>query len=146
MCHHDLHYITLHYSRVVYKSQQPTKFAGFSIRFHALLSLLHKSRCVEEMMFIKSKLLGLDKNKNLQSLSFLRLSEEKNPFNRNNVFTPLVHSRKITCLIWDYSLQNCEYINNILEKDFCSFYFLIVSNFYSCNSLPSCMQSLLSVD
>ena len=36
-------------SRVVYKSWQPAKFAGFSARFHRLLSLLHKSKHVEEM-------------------------------------------------------------------------------------------------
>ena len=40
--------------RVVYKSRQPAKFAGFSARFHWLLSLLHESRYVEEMMFIRS--------------------------------------------------------------------------------------------
>ena len=36
-------------SRVVYKSRQPAKFAGFSARFRRLLSLLHKSKYVEEM-------------------------------------------------------------------------------------------------
>ena len=35
--------------RVVYKSRQPAKFAGFSARFRWLLSLLHKSKYVEEM-------------------------------------------------------------------------------------------------
>ena len=49
-------------------------------------------------------------------------SEEKTPFNTNSVFTPLVQSRKIGRLIRDYALQNCD---NILEKVFCSFYFLI---------------------
>ena len=34
---------------VVYKSQQPAKFAGFSARFRRLLSLLHESKYVEEM-------------------------------------------------------------------------------------------------
>ena len=48
------------------------KFAGFSVRFRRLLSLLEESRYVEEMMFIRSKLLGLNKNKNLQCLSFLK--------------------------------------------------------------------------
>jgi len=39
-----------HYKfRVVYKSQLLAKFAGFSARFHRLLSLLHKSKYVEEM-------------------------------------------------------------------------------------------------
>ena len=41
-------------NRVVYKSPQPAKFTGFSARFCWLLSLLHKSRYVEEMMFITS--------------------------------------------------------------------------------------------
>ena len=41
-------------SRVVYKSQQLAKFAGFSARFCRLLSLLHEYRCVKEMMFIRS--------------------------------------------------------------------------------------------
>ena len=41
--------------RVVYKRRQPAKFAGFSARFWRLLSLLHKSRYVEEMMFIRSQ-------------------------------------------------------------------------------------------
>ena len=42
--------------RVVYKSWQPAKFAGFSASFHRLLSSLHESRYmyVEEMMFMKS--------------------------------------------------------------------------------------------
>ena len=40
--------------RVVYKSQQPAKFTSFSARFSQLLSLLHESRYVQEMMFIKS--------------------------------------------------------------------------------------------
>ena len=35
--------------RVVYKSRQPAKFAGFSARFRRLLSLLHESKNVEEM-------------------------------------------------------------------------------------------------
>ena len=35
--------------RVVYKSRQPAKFAGFSARFCRLLSLLHESQYVEEM-------------------------------------------------------------------------------------------------
>ena len=35
--------------RVVYKSRQPAKFAGFSARFRRLLSLLHESKYVEEM-------------------------------------------------------------------------------------------------
>ena len=48
-------------SRVVYKSRQPANFAGFSARFRRLLSLLHEPRYVEEMMFIRSKLLGLNK-------------------------------------------------------------------------------------
>ena len=47
--------------RVVYKSRQPANFAGFSARFRRLLSLLHEPRYVEEMMFIRSKLLGLNK-------------------------------------------------------------------------------------
>ena len=47
--------------RVVYKSRQPANFAGFSARFRRLLSLLHESRYVEDMMFIRSKLLGLNK-------------------------------------------------------------------------------------
>ena len=59
-------------SRVVYKSRQPAKFAGFSVRFRRLLSLFEESRHVEEMMFMRSKLLGLNKNKNLQCLSFLK--------------------------------------------------------------------------
>ena len=58
--------------RVVYKSRQPAKFAGFSVRFRRLLSLFEESRHVEEMMFMRSKLLGLNKNKNLQCLSFLK--------------------------------------------------------------------------
>ena len=41
--------------RVVYKSRQPAKFAGFSARFRRLLSLLHEPRYVE-MMFIRAKL------------------------------------------------------------------------------------------
>ena len=40
--------------RVVYKSRQPAKFAGFSARFRRLLSLLHESRYVKEMMYIRS--------------------------------------------------------------------------------------------
>ena len=36
-------------TRVVYKSRQPAKFAGFSARFCQLLSLLHESKYVEEM-------------------------------------------------------------------------------------------------
>ena len=47
--------------RVVYKSRQPANFAGFSARSRRLLSLLHEPRYVEEMMFIRSKLLGLNK-------------------------------------------------------------------------------------
>ena len=35
--------------RVVFKSQQPAKCAGFSARFRQLLSLLHESKYVEEM-------------------------------------------------------------------------------------------------
>jgi len=35
--------------RVVYKSRQPAKFAGFSTSFRQLLSLLHESKYVEEM-------------------------------------------------------------------------------------------------
>ena len=58
--------------RVVYKSRQPAKFAGFSVRFRRLLSLFEESRHVEEMMFMRSKLLGLNTNKNLQCLSFLK--------------------------------------------------------------------------
>ena len=38
---------------LVYKSQQPANFGGFSARFRWLLSLLHESRYVEEM-FITS--------------------------------------------------------------------------------------------
>ena len=57
---------------VVYKSRQPAKFAGFSVRFRRLLSLFEESRHVEEMMFMRSKLLGLNTNKNLQCLSFLK--------------------------------------------------------------------------
>ena len=38
----------------VYNSLQPAKFAGFSARFHRLLSLLQKPRYVKEMMFIRS--------------------------------------------------------------------------------------------
>ena len=40
--------------RVVYNSPQPAKFTSFSAMFRRLLSLLHKSRYVEEMMFIRS--------------------------------------------------------------------------------------------
>ena len=40
--------------RVVYKSPQPAKFAGFSAKFRRLLSLLHESGYVKEMMFIRS--------------------------------------------------------------------------------------------
>ena len=40
--------------RVVYDSWQPAKFASFSARFRRLLSLLHQSRYVEEMMFVRS--------------------------------------------------------------------------------------------
>ena len=58
--------------RVVYKSRQPAKFAGFSVRFRRLLSLFEESRHVEEMMFMRSKLLGLNTNKYLQCLSFLK--------------------------------------------------------------------------
>ena len=36
-------------SRVVYKSWQLAKFAGFSARFRRLLSLLHESKHVKEM-------------------------------------------------------------------------------------------------
>ena len=54
--------------RVVYKSRQSAKFAGFSARFRRLLSLLHEPRYVEEMMFIRSKVLRL--NKKMQYLSF----------------------------------------------------------------------------
>ena len=36
-------------NRVVYKSRQLAKFAGFSARFRRLLSLLHESKYVEEM-------------------------------------------------------------------------------------------------
>ena len=36
-------------TRVVYKSRQPAKFAGFSARFRRLLLLLHESKYVEEM-------------------------------------------------------------------------------------------------
>ena len=43
-----------HFPRVVYKSRQLVNFAGFSARFPWLLSLLHGSRYVEEMMFIRS--------------------------------------------------------------------------------------------
>ena len=35
--------------RVVYKSRQLAKFAGFSAMFRRLLSLLHESKYVEEM-------------------------------------------------------------------------------------------------
>ena len=35
--------------RVIYKSRQPAKFAGFSTRFRRLLSLLYESKYVEEM-------------------------------------------------------------------------------------------------
>ena len=50
--------------RVVYKSRQPAKFAGFSVRFRRLLSeLFEESRHVEEMTFMRSKLLGLNTNK-----------------------------------------------------------------------------------
>ena len=59
--------------RVVYKSRQPAKFAGFSVRFRRLLSLFEESRHVKEMMFMRSKLLGLNTNKNLQCLSFLKI-------------------------------------------------------------------------
>ena len=45
-------------TRVVYKSRQPVKFAGFSARFRRLLSLLRESRYVKEMMFMRSKLLS----------------------------------------------------------------------------------------
>ena len=38
----------------LFKGQQPAKFAGFSARFRRLLSLLHESRYVKEMMFIRS--------------------------------------------------------------------------------------------
>ena len=41
-------------TRVVYKSRQPANFTGFSARFCQLLSLLHESRYVKEMMFIRS--------------------------------------------------------------------------------------------
>ena len=58
--------------RVVYKVQQPAKFAGFSARFCQLFSLLHESRCFEEVMFIRSKLLGLNNIKKLNCLSFLK--------------------------------------------------------------------------
>ena len=40
--------------RVVYKSWQSAKLAGFFARFCQLLSLPHQSRYVEEMMFIRS--------------------------------------------------------------------------------------------
>jgi len=36
-------------NRVVYKSRQPAKFAGFSVRFRRLISLLHESKYVSEM-------------------------------------------------------------------------------------------------
>lgn len=55
-------------------------------------------------------------------------SEEKKPLIRNSVSTPLVQSRKIARLTRDYALQNCEYMDNILEN-FLVFYFLIVSDF-----------------
>ena len=42
-------------TRVVYKTWQPAKFAGFSARFRWLLSFLHESRYLEEMMFIRFK-------------------------------------------------------------------------------------------
>ena len=41
--------------RVVYKSRQPAKFAGFSARFRRLLSLLQEQRYVE-LMFFRAKL------------------------------------------------------------------------------------------
>ena len=41
-------------SGIVYKSRQPVKSAVFSARFRRLLSLLHESRYVGEMMFIRS--------------------------------------------------------------------------------------------
>ena len=49
-----------------------SNFAGFSVRFRQLLSLFEESRHVEEMMFMRCKLLGLNTNKNLQCLSFLK--------------------------------------------------------------------------
>ena len=58
-------------NKVVYKSRQPAKFAGFSARFCRLLSLLQETRYGKEMMFIRSKL-RLNKNINLHRLSFLK--------------------------------------------------------------------------
>ena len=61
---HCLHFASLVYAfaerslRVVYKSRQPAKFASFSARFRRLLSLLHKPRYVEEMMFTSLNYLG----------------------------------------------------------------------------------------
>lgn len=70
-------------------------------------------------------------------------SEEKNPFIRKSVSMPLVQSRKIARLIRDFALRNCQYIDNIEEKDFCvSILFMVVSDFLSCCSRPTCMSLL----
>ena len=60
-----------HFVRVVYKSRQAAKFAGFSARFRRLLSLLHKSRYVEEMMFYRLLFTKLRLLKNLKKTLFV---------------------------------------------------------------------------
>ena len=49
------------------RQSSPASLSGFAGYFHCL-----KSQDVEEMMFMRSKLLGLNTNKNLQCLSFLK--------------------------------------------------------------------------
>ena len=56
-------------NRVVDKSRQPAKYAGFSARFSPATFIASRART--EMMFIRSKL-GLNKNINLHCLCFLK--------------------------------------------------------------------------
>ena len=76
--------------RVVYKSQQLAKFAGFSDRFCQLLSLLHKWRYAEETMFIRShnRLLftKLQLLKNLKK-TLICHSLEFNSYSYSNIYT-----------------------------------------------------------
>ena len=76
----DKHHL-LDTSRVVYKGWQPAKSAGFSARFRRLLSLLHESRYVKEMMFDRShnRLLftKLQLLKNLKKTLHILTSEAK---------------------------------------------------------------------
>ena len=57
------------YIRAGSRRSSAASLSGFAGYFHCLME---ESRHVEEMMFMRSKLLGLNTNKNLQCLSFLK--------------------------------------------------------------------------